>query len=74
MKKNLIFVIAIFVLFVLIYWASKFFKLNYNMQYAEFDVLNVVDWDTIKIKYRWDLTSVRLIGIDAPEKTKTRYW
>lgn len=73
MKKNLTFLISIFILFVLIYWSAKFFKSNYHQDNDLFSVIKIIDWDTIKIKYNWNLVNIRMIGIDAPERTKTRY-
>ena len=34
----------------------------------------VVDWDTISVLLSWGVVSVRLIWVDSPEKTTTRYW
>lgn len=39
-----------------------------------YKVLEVVDWDTIKINYDWKETSVRILGLDTPEKYATRTW
>lgn len=40
----------------------------------QYKLIEVVDWDTIKIQdNNWDIKSVRLIGIDAPESNTTRY-
>ncbi|MEF2175772.1 MAG: thermonuclease family protein, partial [Candidatus Absconditabacteria bacterium] len=38
-----------------------------------FEVTKVVDGDTINIKYNNENVSIRLIGIDAPESSTTRY-
>lgn len=34
----------------------------------------VVDWDTIWVMIDWKYQSVRLIGVDSPEKSTTRFW
>ncbi len=39
----------------------------------EFLVEEVVDGDTVKVSYLWKKTSIRLIGIDAPESYALRY-
>lgn len=39
-----------------------------------YKVLNVIDWDTIKILYNWKEQNIRMIWIDSPENTTTRYW
>lgn len=38
-----------------------------------YTVSSVLDGDTFRIKYQGKTQSVRLLGIDAPESTKTRY-
>jgi endonuclease YncB( thermonuclease family) len=40
----------------------------------EYEVLSIIDWDTIRINYNWESKSVRLIWIDAPENSTTRLW
>lgn len=40
----------------------------------EYELINIIDWDTIKINYNWKKTNLRLIWIDTPESTKLRYW
>lgn len=42
-----------------------------NIQY---DVIEVIDWDTIKINYNWENINVRMIWIDSPENSTTRFW
>jgi len=37
-------------------------------------VYKVIDWDTIVFEKDWKKITARLIGIDAPENSKTRYW
>lgn len=39
-----------------------------------YEVLDVIDWDTIKIIYNWKEQNIRMIWIDSPENTTTRYW
>lgn len=36
-------------------------------------VSSVIDGDTFRIKYQGKTQSIRLLGVDAPESTKTRY-
>ena len=36
--------------------------------------LKVIDWDTIKVKNNNEEINIRMIGLDAPEKSTTRYW
>lgn len=38
-----------------------------------YEVLEVSDWDTIKINYNWTKTTLRLIWVDAPESFTTRF-
>lgn len=40
----------------------------------ETELLYVIDWDTIKINYKWEDRSLRLLWIDAPESNDYRYW
>jgi len=41
-----------------------------------FTLEKVIDWDTIKIKSNENNTfyTIRMIGLDTPEKSTTRYW
>ncbi len=39
-----------------------------------YNVVSIIDWDTIKINYKWKSKNIRLIWIDAPENSSTRYW
>lgn len=39
-----------------------------------YEVLEVIDGDTIKIKYNWELINIRMIWIDSPENSTTRFW
>lgn len=41
---------------------------------TEYQVLEVIDWDTIKIKYNWKEINIRMIWIDSPENSTTRFW
>lgn len=36
--------------------------------------LKVIDWDTLKVKNNNEEINIRMIGLDAPEKSTTRYW
>ena len=50
--------------------AGIFFTQNFLTKPAEaasYKVLSVIDGDTIKVNYNGKTTSVRLIGVDAPE-------
>lgn len=38
-----------------------------------YEVLEVSDWDTLKINYNWTKTTLRLIWIDVPESFTTRF-
>jgi micrococcal nuclease len=38
-----------------------------------YTVSSVLDGDTFRIKYQGKTQSIRLLGVDAPESTKTRY-
>lgn len=38
------------------------------------ELLYVIDWDTVKINYKWEDRSLRLLWIDAPESNDYRYW
>lgn len=50
-------------------------KINWiNLESEDYKVINVIDWDTIKIMYQWNATSIRMIWIDTPELSTTRYW
>lgn len=41
----------------------------------EYELLEVIDWDTIRVlNWSWETLSVRMIGIDAPERYTKRYW
>lgn len=39
-----------------------------------YEVLEVSDWDTIKINYNWTKTTLGLIWVDTPESFDTRFW
>ena len=39
-----------------------------------YTLLKVIDWDTIKVKNNNEEINIRMIGLDAPEKSTTRYW
>lgn len=38
-----------------------------------YKLIEVVDWDTVRIEKDGQVVSVRMIGLDAPESTTTRY-
>lgn len=44
-----------------------------SAQRFTYPFISVVDGDTIKIFFEWETHSVRLIGVDTPEKYSTRY-
>lgn len=37
-------------------------------------VAKVIDWDTIKVVVNWTTQNVRLIWVDSPENSDTRFW
>ncbi len=39
-----------------------------------YEVIKIIDWDTIDILKDWNEIRIRLIWIDAPESTALRYW
>ena len=39
-----------------------------------YKLLKVIDWDTLKVKNNNEEINIRMIGLDAPEKSTTRYW
>ena len=39
-----------------------------------YKLLKVIDWDTIKVENSNEEINIRMIGLDAPEKSTTRYW
>ena len=39
-----------------------------------YTLLKVIDWDTLKVKNNNEEINIRMIGLDAPEKSTTRYW
>ena len=40
----------------------------------DYKVLEVIDGDTVALDYLWTKIKVRMIWIDAPENSKTRFW
>lgn len=42
--------------------------------YSNVWLVKVIDWDTIKVNIEWTITNVRMLWIDAPEKSTLRYW
>ena len=78
MKDTLI---TLWIIILLLSWIYFFSNLQekYNKQEAlnnrqTVTVMKVVDWDTINVLLSWKIVSVRLIWVDTPEKTTTRYW
>lgn len=48
--------------------------LNY-LKREKIELIKVIDWDTVKIKTKKsNEENIRMIGLDAPEKSTTRYW
>jgi len=47
---------------------------NQEINKKGYPVKSVIDWDTVKINYNWKNQNIRLIWVDAPESSKTRYW
>lgn len=39
-----------------------------------YKLIEIIDWDTIKINYNWKNQNVRMIWVDAPEKNTSRFW
>lgn len=46
--------------------------LQVNSWPRSYEVIKVVDWDTIKLEQNGKTETVRLIGVDTPEKHKTK--
>lgn len=46
-------------------------KITLNKTYK---VIEIIDWDTIKVSYNWESKSIRFIGVDTPESYTTRFW
>lgn len=42
--------------------------------YSNVWLVRVIDGDTIKVNIDWTITNVRMLWIDAPEKSTLRYW
>ena len=38
----------------------------------DYEVVSVIDWDTIKLNYEWQEFTIRFAGIDAPESSALR--
>ena len=51
-------------------WAISFCWFLYSNVW----LVNVIDWDTIKVNIDWHISNVRMLWIDAPEKSTLRYW
>ena len=78
MKDTLI---TIWIILLLLLWIWFFY--NIKEKYITQEAVNnrqtvifkkVVDWDTVNVLLSWEVVSVRLIWVDTPEKTTTRYW
>lgn len=52
------------------------FLLSFGYSFAAYTVLEVIDWDTVKLQKEnsTKTITVRMIGIDAPESTSLRLW
>lgn len=49
-------------------------KKTYLWSWKQYKVVKVVDWDSISIKYNNKTTNIRMIWVDAPESTASRFW
>lgn len=79
-------IVASFIVWLLsLYIVSKFdnYPTNQNHESSELnkkdrekmELIKVIDWDTVKIKTKENKEeNIRMIGLDAPEKSTTRYW
>jgi len=45
-----------------------------TLKLETYTLLKVIDWDTLKVKNNNEEINIRMIGLDAPEKSTTRYW
>ena len=82
----IIILVASFIVWLLsLYITSKFDNYETNQEHETSDlnylkrekieVIKVIDWDTVKIKTKKsNEENIRMIGLDAPEKSTTRYW
>ena len=82
----IIILVASFIVWLLsLYITSKFDNYETNQEHETSDLnylkrekielIKVIDWDTIKIKTKKsNEENIRMIGLDAPEKSTTRYW
>ena len=57
-------------------WVKVYQDENWETIYkATYKFDSVIDWDTIKVVWDdWELVTVRMIGIDTPEYSTTRFW
>jgi micrococcal nuclease len=79
-------IVASFIVWLLsLYIVSKFdnYPTNQNHESSELnkkdrekmELIRIIDWDTVKIKTEKNKEeNIRMIGLDAPEKSTTRYW
>ena len=78
----IILIASFFVWTLSIYITSKFDNYEANQEHGastlnieKIELIKVIDWDTVKIKTRENKEeNIRMIGLDAPEKSTTRYW
>ena len=82
----IIILVASFIVWLLsLYITSKFDNYETNQEHETSDLnylkrekielIKVIDWDTVKIKTKKsNEENIRMIGLDAPEKSTTRYW
>ena len=82
----IIILVASFIVWLLsLYITSKFDNYETNQEHETSDlnylkrekieVIKVIDWDTVKIKTKKsNEENIRMIGLDAPEKSTSRYW
>ncbi len=50
------------------------YHISNNYLKNSYDLVRVIDGDTIKIIFEWQEKNVRMIWLDAPENSTTRYW
>jgi len=54
--------------------SNKYSSWLANNLYWPYQVLEIIDWDTIKIMSWNNIETIRFIWFDAPETTKSRFW
>ena len=81
----IILVASFFVWMISLYITSKFDNYEGNQEKGSLEsntlnretieLIKVIDWDTVKIKTKENNEeNIRMIGLDSPEKSTTRYW